>query len=192
MSVARLDEARDGDLVRRIGAGEEDAFRQLYRRYGAAAYGLALRIVKQEFLAEEIVQETFLALWRGAGAYDPSRGSVRTWLLSSVHHRSVDGVRREEAHLRRAERASRQTVPVADVAEEVAEDLDLAGERAEVRTALGSLPSEQREVVELMYYGAMTQSQIADRLGLPLGTVKSRCLLAMRRLRAAIVRKDEP
>ena len=186
VSVASLDEARDADLLRRIGDGDEEAFRALYRRYGGAAFGLAVRIVKQDFLAEEIVQETFLALWRGAGAYDPTRGSVRTWLLSSIHHRAVDGVRREEAHQRRAERVTRETLPGPDVADEVAESLDLGQDRKEVRRALRTLPAQQREVLQLMYYGALTQTQVAERLGLPLGTVKSRCLLAMRKLRTAL------
>ncbi len=192
LSVASLSEARDGDLLRRIAAGDEDAFRGLYRRYAAASFGLAVRIVKQEFLAEEIVQETFLALWRGAGAYDPSRGTVRTWLLSSIHHRAVDGVRREEAHTRRAQRVQHETIPAADIADDVARTMDLAGDRAQVREALEDLPAEQAEVVTLMYFGGLSQAQIAERLALPLGTVKSRCLLAMRRLRAALVGRDAP
>jgi RNA polymerase sigma-70 factor (ECF subfamily) len=190
LSVASLSEARDGDLLRRIAAGDEDAFRGLYRRYAAASFGLAVRIVKQEFLAEEIVQETFLALWRGAGAYDPSRGTVRTWLLSSIHHRAVDGVRREEAHARRALRVQRETIPGPDIADDVARGVDLDGDRAQVRRALDALPPEQAEVVTLMYFGGLTQAQIAQRLSLPLGTVKSRCLLAMRRLRTALIEGD--
>jgi RNA polymerase sigma factor (sigma-70 family) len=187
VSVARLADARDGDLLRGIAAGDEAAFRGLYRRYAASSYGLAVRIVKQEFLAEEIVQETFLALWRGAGAYDPSRGSVRTWLLSSIHHRAVDAVRREEAHTRRALRVQRESIPAPDIADDVAYGVDLAGERAQVRDALDALPAEQAEVVTLMYFGGLSQAQVAERLALPLGTVKSRCLLAMRRLRTALV-----
>lgn len=190
VSVHSLDEARDADLLRRIARGDEESFRALYRRYGAAAYGLARRVVRQEFLAEEIVQETFLALWRGAGAYDASRGSVRTWLLSSIHHRAVDSVRREEAHTRRAQRAHRDAVPEADVAEAVAEALDLEDDSARLGGALGGLPPEQRHVVDLMYYGGLTQAQVAERLALPLGTVKSRCLLAMRRLRSALTREE--
>lgn len=190
VSVHSLDEARDADLLRRIARGDEESFRALYRRYGAAAYGLARRVVRQEFLAEEIVQETFLALWRGAGAYDASRGSVRTWLLSSIHHRAVDSVRREEAHTRRAQRAHRDAVPEADVAEVVADALDLEDDSARLGGALGGLPPEQRHVVDLMYYGGLTQAQVAERLALPLGTVKSRCLLAMRRLRSALTREE--
>jgi RNA polymerase sigma-70 factor (ECF subfamily) len=190
VSVHSLDEARDADLLRRIAGGDEESFRALYRRYGGAAYSLARRVVRQEFLAEEIVQETFLALWRGAGAYDATRGSVRTWLLSSIHHRAVDSVRREEAHTRRAQRAHRDAVPEADVAEDVADALDRDDDRARLGDALVTLPREQRQVVDLMYYGALTQAQIAERLSLPLGTVKSRCLLAMRRLRSALAREE--
>jgi RNA polymerase sigma factor (sigma-70 family) len=191
VAVRSLEGARDRDLLRRIASGDEGAFRLLYRRYAPAAFGLALRIVKQRFLAEEIVQEAFLSLWRGAGAYDEGRGSVRTWFLASVHHRAVDGVRREVAHQRRAERSGQGVVPPADLADRVAEETDLRAERAEVRQALADLPSEQREVVSLMYFGGMTQSQVAGRLELPLGTVKSRCLLAMRRLRAALAGDED-
>ncbi len=143
--------------------------------------------MRQEFLSEEIVQETFTSLWRGAAAYDPGRGSVRTWLLSSVHHRAVDGVRREEAQQRRAMQVAPDPDRAADFTDVVAEALDLADDRRRVREALAGLPNEQGEVVHLMYFGGLTQTQVAGRLGLPLGTVKSRCLLAMRRLRRALV-----
>ncbi len=147
--------------------------------------------MKQGFLAEEVVQETFLSLWRGAGAYDEARGSLRTWLLSSIHHRAVDGVRRERAHQGRAARATSQITLVPDPADVVAEAVDLQGERASVRAALAELSPEQRQVVTLMYYDGLTQTQVSERLSMPLGTVKSRCLLAMRRLRAALTPRRE-
>jgi RNA polymerase sigma factor (sigma-70 family) len=187
--VADLDDARDRDLVRRLADGDEDAFRGLFRRYAPNAQALALRVVRQPFLAEEIVQDAFLALWRNPGGFDPARGSFRAWLLSLVHHRAVDLVRREESQRRRAEAAGAEPDPAGgpDPAEEVAEDLDRQQDSARVRSALDVLPPEQRAVIELMYFGGLSQSMIADRLSLPLGTVKSRTLLGMRRLRTVMV-----
>ncbi len=186
-AVPNLEDARDRDLVRRVAAGEEDAFRQLFQRYAAAAKALAMRIVRQAFLAEEIVQEAFLALWRHPTSYREDRGSFRAWLMSAVHHRAVDMVRREEAQRRRAEDMRPDATggdTVADPAEGVAERAALAEARQRVRHALAALPPEQREVLELMYYAGRTQRTIARDLDLPLGTVKSRTLLGMRRLRA--------
>jgi RNA polymerase sigma factor (sigma-70 family) len=180
-----LPDARDRDLLSRIGRGDEEAFRGLFRRYAPTAMALAERILRRLHLAEETVQEAFLALWRNPEGYDPERGSVRAWLLSTVHHRAVDLVRREEAQRRRAV----DSVPdreEPDHAVEVVEEIGAQEERVSVREALGQLPPDQREVIELMYYGGRSQSQIAQELDLPLGTVKSRTLLGMRRLRAAL------
>jgi RNA polymerase sigma-70 factor (ECF subfamily) len=183
-----LTEARDRDLVRRIERGDEEAFRGLFRRYAPTALALARRVARQQYLAEEIVQEAFLALWRNPGGYDQVRGSVRSWLMGMVHHRAVDAVRREESQRRRAEEAqSRDVVVVEDPADAVVEEVGLPQEREAVRGALDELPAEQRQVIELMYFGGLTQSAISERLGLPLGTVKSRTLLGMRRMRAALV-----
>lgn len=177
--------ARDEDLLRRLVAGDDQAFRELFSRYAAAAHALAFRLVRQAQVAEEIVQEAFLAVWRNPDRYDGARGSVRSWLMGTVHHRAVDAVRREQAQRRRAEQASGMEP---DVDEDPVDDLlaaiDLPRERKLVRAALGALPDEQREVIERMYFEGLSQSQIAERTGLPLGTVKSRTLLAMRRLRA--------
>jgi RNA polymerase sigma-70 factor (ECF subfamily) len=183
-----LTEARDRDLVRRIERGEEEAFRGLFRRYAPSALALARRVARQPFLAEEIVQEAFLAVWRNPGGYDQARGSVKSWLMGMVHHRAVDAVRREESQRRRTEEAqANEVVVVEDPAEAVVDALGVPEERKAVRTALGQLPPEQRHVIELMYFEGLSQSGIADRLGLPLGTVKSRTLLGMRRMRAALV-----
>jgi RNA polymerase sigma-70 factor (ECF subfamily) len=180
-------EARDRDLVLRIGAGDQEAFRGLFGRYAPSAKALALRVVRQSNLAEEIVQEAFMALWKNPDGYDQQRGSVKSWLMGTVHHRAVDLVRREEAHRRRAERSipeAMETEP--DPAEQVVEEVGAPEEREAVRAALGALPAEQRQVIELMYFGGRSQSQIAAELGLPLGTVKSRTLLGMRRMRGAL------
>jgi RNA polymerase sigma-70 factor (ECF subfamily) len=183
-----LTETRDRDLVRRIERGDEEAFRGLFRRYAPTALALARRVARQPYLAEEIVQEAFLALWRNPGGYDQVRGSVRSWLMGMVHHRAVDAVRREEAQRRRTEDAqARDVVVVEDPAEAVVEEMGVPQEREAVRAALGELPAEQRQVLELMYFAGLTQSAISERLDLPLGTVKSRTLLGMRRMRAALV-----
>ena len=185
MQPADLADARDVELIRRVGERDEEAFRGLFRKYAPTSLALARRIVRQAFLAEEIVQEVFLAVWRNPDAYDQTRGSVKAWLMGMSHHRAVDAVRREEASRRRAE----ETLPEApdpDPAEAVVEELGLPQERAAVRDALDQLPREQRQVIELMYYDGLSQSMISERLSLPLGTVKSRTLLGMRRLRAAL------
>jgi RNA polymerase sigma-70 factor (ECF subfamily) len=149
------------------------------------AHALAFRLVRQVQVAEEIVQEAFLAVWRNPDRYDRSRGSVRSWLMGTVHHRAVDAVRREQAQRRRADQASALGPGVEeDPVDDVLAAIDLPRERRLVRKALGQLPDEQREVIHRMYFDGLSQSQIAERTGLPLGTVKSRTLLAMRRLRA--------
>jgi RNA polymerase sigma-70 factor (ECF subfamily) len=182
-----LSEARDRDLVLRVRGGDEDAFRGLFDRYAPTAKALALRVVRRSHLAEEIVQEAFLAVWRNPEGYDEARGSVRAWLMGMVHHRAVDLVRREEAHRRRAEAAGVELRDEQeDHADEVVEALGVPEERRIVRAALAELPDEQRNVLELMYFEGLSQSQIAERTGQPLGTVKSRALLGMRRMRSAL------
>jgi RNA polymerase sigma-70 factor (ECF subfamily) len=149
---------------------------------------LARRVVGQQFLAEEIVQEAFLALWRNPDGYDEERWSVKAWLMGMVHHRAVDLVRREESHRRRAEETPPDGTVVVpeDPAQQVVEEVGLPEERKAVRAALEDLPPEQREIIELMYFDGLSQTRIAERLSLPLGTVKSRTLLGMRKLRVAL------
>lgn len=175
----------DEALLQRVGAGDDGAFRELFSRYAAVSHALALRLVRQAQVAEEIVQEAFLAVWRTPDRYDPARGSVRSWLMGTVHHRAVDAVRREQAQRRRADQAAALAPRVAeDPTDDVVSSLDLPRERRLVQKALADLPDEQRDVIQRMYFDGMSQSQIAERTGLPLGTVKSRTLLAMRRLRS--------
>ena len=186
--AADLEEARDRDLLRRIGNADEEAFRELFRRYSPNALALARRVVRQPFIAEEIVQEAFLAAWRNAEGYREGRGSVRSWLMTMVHHRAVDAVRREESQRRRAEDAqASDALAVEDPADAVVAQLGLPEERRAVRAALADLPAEQRQVIELMYFDGLSQSKVSERLRLPLGTVKSRTLLGMRRLRSALI-----
>jgi RNA polymerase sigma-70 factor (ECF subfamily) len=185
--AVELSGARDRELVHRIGRGDDEAFRDLFGRYAPSALALARRIVRQPFLAEEIVQEAYLAVWRNPSAYDQRRGSVRAWLMGMVHHRAVDAVRREETQRRRVEDArASDPIVVDDPADEVAREVDVPHERRAIRAALDELPAEQRQVIELMYFDGLSQSTISERLGLPLGTVKSRTLLGMRRLRASM------
>ncbi|MBA3691025.1 MAG: sigma-70 family RNA polymerase sigma factor [Actinobacteria bacterium] len=187
MASLDVSEARDRELMLRIVRGDQEAFRGLFGRYGPSAKALALHVVRQTNLAEEIVQEAFTALWKNPDGYDQQRGSVKSWLMGMVHHRAVDLVRREEAHRRRAERSIPSALDAEpDPADQVVRDLDAPDERRAVRSALGGLPPEQRQVIELMYFGGRSQSQIATDLDLPLGTVKSRTLLGMRRMRDAL------
>jgi len=184
IDMGDLSEAGDRDLMARLHRGDEEAFRGLFHRYAPTAKALAQRVVRQSHLAEEIVQEAFMAVWRDPGAYDGERGSVRSWLMGMVHHRAVDLVRREEAHRRRAEAAIPQAIDEqADHADDVVQQLGLPEERRIVRAALADLPEEQRDVLESMYFDGLSQSQIAEKTGIPLGTVKSRTMLGMRRMR---------
>lgn len=187
MSEAEFADAQDRRLVADVARGDEDAFRRLFARYAPAAKSLALRVVRQEHMAEEIVQEAFLALWRDPVGFDPGRGSVRAWLMGMVHHRAVDAVRREESQRRRADQlGAGMRDEVEDHAEDVVADLARPQEQRLVRAALAAIPDEQRRVLEMMYFDGLSQSEIAEANGLPLGTVKSRTLLGMRRMRAAL------
>jgi RNA polymerase sigma factor (sigma-70 family) len=187
----REDDANDLELHRRLRGGDRAAFEELYRRYGPSAYGLALRITAQDALAQEVVQDAFLALWRAPEAFDPARGIFRSFFLSLVHHRAVDAVRREERLRSRGERAANlEPVRGEDVAEDVVEGAYLGVRRKEVREALTILPPEQRQVIELAYFGGYTQTRIAETLGIPVGTVKTRTLAALRKLRRALYRED--
>jgi RNA polymerase sigma-70 factor (ECF subfamily) len=187
MDAIDLSEARDRELMARLQHGDEDAFRGLFDRYAPTAKALAVRVVRQAHLAEEIVQEAFMAVWKNPGGYDEDRGSVKSWLMGTVHHRAVDLVRREEAHRRRAEDSILEAFQEqTDHADDVVEALGLPEERRIVRAALADLPEEQRHVLESMYFDGRSQTQIAEATGLPLGTVKSRALLGMRRMRATL------
>jgi RNA polymerase sigma-70 factor (ECF subfamily) len=187
-----MDEEKRDDvqLHRALTEGDRAAFDELYRRYSPAAYGLAYRLTGQPGLAQDVVHDSFLALWRAPEAYDAARGPFRTFFLSLVHHRAVDTIRREERMRRRNERASNLEPAVGeDVAENVVDRAHLAVRRREVREALETLPPDQREVLEMAYFDGLTQATIGERLGIPLGTVKTRTFAAMRKLRAALSRE---
>jgi RNA polymerase sigma factor (sigma-70 family) len=168
----------DEALVALVARSDDDALAALYDRYGRLAYGLALRILRDASLAQDAVQEAFLHAWRQAGSFDPARAKPSTWLLTLVHRRSVDLVRREQR---------RRVEPLEDVPHEAGEATEeeaaLRERRQIVQHALRRLPSDQREALELAYYGGFTQSQLAERLGVPLGTIKSRMFGGLSRLR---------
>ncbi|WP_238598372.1 RNA polymerase sigma factor [Saccharothrix sp. ALI-22-I] len=177
----------DVELVRRVTTGDRAAFGALYDRYARPAYSLARRICVDPDLAEDVVQEAFLALWRNPAGYDRSRGGFGTWLMTVVHHRAVDAVRRENTQRRRnvplTAEVSERDVPPAEGADHAA----LTGVvGAEVREALDRLPADQRQVIALAYLGGYTQIEVAALTGIPLGTVKSRTFAAIRRLRTAL------
>jgi RNA polymerase sigma factor, sigma-70 family len=143
------------------------------------AYGLALRILRDDKLAEDAVQEGFLTAWRNADRFMPERGKASTWLLTLVHRRAVDLVRREDR--RRAEPLSETVEPEASGSAE--DDAWLRFERERVQSALKQLPDQQREALELAYYGGFSQTELAERLGQPVGTIKSRMFTGLARLR---------
>ena len=165
-------------LVADTARGDGGAFAELYDRYRRAAYGLAVRVVKDGALAEDAVQEGFLAVWKSARTFDPSRAQPSTWILTLVHRRCVDLVRRQQR--RRAEPLEGIPEPAEDSTELRAE---VAFERERLAMALAQLSDGQRELLELAYFGGLTQSQLAERLGLPLGTIKSRMFTGLGRLR---------
>jgi RNA polymerase sigma-70 factor, ECF subfamily len=170
----------DEALVALAARSEQSALAELYDRFGRPAYGLALRILRDESLAEDAVQDAFLAVWRTAPRFLPERGKASTWILTLVHRRAVDLVRREQR--RRTDALDPETEPV-DRSAPVDEEAWLRLQRERVQGALRQLPDQQREAIELAYYGGFTQSELAERLGQPLGTIKSRMFLGLGRLR---------
>jgi RNA polymerase sigma factor (sigma-70 family) len=179
--MRRRDHAHLSDeaLVALVARQDEPALAELYDRVGGIAYGLAFRVLRDESLAEDAVQDAFLQLWRTAAAtFVPERAKASTWLLTLVHRRAVDVVRREQR--RRTEPLESAPEPTEGSAESSAW---LHLERERVQVALRQLPDQQREAIELAYYGGFTQSELAERLGQPLGTIKSRMFSGLARLR---------
>jgi RNA polymerase sigma-70 factor (ECF subfamily) len=179
--ATEVDDA-DQAVLERLATGDLDALDALYDRYKTMAYSIAYRITADATLAEDVVQDAFLGAWRNAARYAEGRGSVKTWLLSIVHHRAIDAIRRRRPTTELSERddAPPTALRLPDVWAEVSANLDAEA----VRAALGVLSDVQREAIELAYFGGLTQVEIAERTNTPLGTVKSRMrlgLLAMRR-----------
>jgi RNA polymerase sigma-70 factor (ECF subfamily) len=169
----------DEAIVALVARSDDQALAELYDRFGRVAYGLALRVLRDQTLAEDAVQDAFLTAWRTADAFVPERAKASAWLLTLVHRRAVDVVRREER--RRAEPIEAAGDPAG--AEEVDEAVWLRYQRERVQEALRRLPDPQREALELAYYGGFTQSELAERLGQPLGTIKSRMFTGLGQLR---------
>lgn len=176
----------DEEVMHLVQRGDPRAFELLYDRHGGAAYSLAYRIVGKQAAAEDVVQEALLSIWRSRRRYDPTRGSVRTWILGIVHNRAIDGLRRSSVHDRR-----RESLDVVEERFEARDRTDVEVARREearsVRGALDTLPTEQRQTIELAYFGGFTQSQIAELMDEPVGTVKGRMRLGLDKMRRELV-----
>jgi RNA polymerase sigma-70 factor (ECF subfamily) len=175
----------DEDLMQLVRDGEARAFEVIFDRHAQRAFSLAYRMCGRRALAEDVVQEAFLSLWRSGARYDPARGSVRSWVLSVVHNRAIDAFRREAVKESRDVRDDRllERMPSLQLTHIEVERRDDA---QQVRGALGELPAEQRQVIELAYFGGFTHSQIAETLGLPAGTVKGRMRLGLTKMRLVL------
>jgi RNA polymerase sigma-70 factor (ECF subfamily) len=182
----RISALADEDLMALAQDGEARAYEVIFDRHAGAAFSLAYRMCGRRALAEEVVQDAFLSLWRSGSRYDPSRGSVRSWVLTVAHNRAVDTFRRE---IVRGEDRSEYDDSIAEQLP-ARDDTDAEVERREeatrVRRALRDLPSDQRRVIELAYFGGYTHSEIAGIEGLPPGTVKGRMRLGLTKLRLAL------
>jgi RNA polymerase sigma-70 factor (ECF subfamily) len=175
----------DEELIRLAGQGHADAFELVYERHSSAAFSLAYRICGSRSAAEDATQEAFLSIWRGGGRYQRERGSVRTWILGIVHHRSIDNLRRNLVHDRR--RASDEGMEERFEARELTDVEAARRQEAEtVRGAISELPPEQSRVIELAYFGGFTHTEIAEILEAPIGTVKGRMRLGLEKMRARL------
>jgi len=172
----------DEAAMQLVADGNPRAFELIYDRHGGAAFSLSYRMVGNRVTAEDITQEAFLSIWRSRMRYDTSRGSVRTWVLGIVHNRAIDALRRGGVHERR-----REALEGVEQLQEAPERTDVEVARREearsVRSALDTLPEEQRRAIELAYFGGFSHSQIADMLGEPIGTVKGRMRLGLDKMR---------
>ena len=180
--MADIRNLADEEAMQLVQDGNPRAFELIYDRHGGAAFSLAYRMVGNRVTAEDITQEAFLSIWRSRLRYDQTRGSVRTWVLGIVHNRAIDALRRSVVHDRR-----RETMEGIEERHEARERTDVEAARREearsIRTALDTLPDEQRRTIELAYFGGFSHSQIADLLNEPIGTVKGRMRLGLEKMR---------
>jgi RNA polymerase sigma-70 factor (ECF subfamily) len=175
-------ERTDDALIAALAAQDLGGLAALYDRYGRLAYALAYRILGEPEAAEDAVHDAYLLAWRGAGSYRHDRGSVRGWLLSIVHHRSVDILRRKTAFRQAPLEAAERHAADSDTAEEAARNVEQQG----VRRVLETLPEAQRRTIELAYFGGYTQVELAALMGVPLGTVKGRMRIGLQKMRRAL------
>jgi len=178
----------DEELMERLGYRDLGAFRALYDRYGNLVYSAALRVVRDAQIAEDMVQEIFLRIWRRPDSYVAQRGRFVTWLTSVTRNRAVDEIRsrgRRYRHETASPEEQERELPAPD-RNDPALRAELSDQRRLILAALGQIPAEQRQIIELAYFGGLTQQEIAERLSQPLGTVKTRIRLGMQKLRAAL------
>jgi len=186
VDIEVLHRLADEDLMPLVERKDAAAFELVYDRHGGAAYSLAYRIVGDRNTAEDVTQEAFLSLWRSGARYDRARGSVRTWLLGVVRNRAIDSLRREATRAPTVE-LELERLPDKGPYTELTDAEALRQEAArEVRGVLRMLPADQLKVIELAYFGGLSHSEIAEALGMPLGTVKGRMRLAMEKIRTAL------
>lgn len=182
----------DRQLLQRIVAQDRDALDILYGRYSTPVYSLALHMLKQPPLAEEVTQDVFLNIWLKAASFNSDRGQPRSWIMSVAHHRVIDVVRSRRRTTTMTDPDGYETlerIPAggASVESQVQQNLD----RERIMRALATLPESQKEVILLAYYEGFSQSEMSERLGLPLGTIKTRVRLAMQKLRAVLQEDDD-
>jgi RNA polymerase sigma-70 factor, ECF subfamily len=186
-SVAEYQELEDRQLIQRIALGEKEALEELYSRYSTSVYSLARFMLRQEALAEEASQDIFLNIWLKASSYKPERGEPRAWIMSVAHHKVVDIIRSRRRNINMTDPKDYETLDLLPSGQmSTADEAELNLERERIRRALTILPEAQREVIVLAYFHGLSQSEIAERLGQPLGTVKTRVRLAMQKLRAEL------
>jgi RNA polymerase sigma-70 factor, ECF subfamily len=175
----------DEELMQLVHDGEARAFEAIFDRHADVSFSLAYRMCGRRAMAEDVVQEAFMSLWRRGARYDPARGSVRSWVLSVIHNRAIDALRRETARTSRdvSDEGIAERMPAP---ERTDVDVERRDETAHVRSALCGLPADQRQVIELAYFGGFSHSQIAEMLKLPPGTVKGRMRLGLTKMRVAL------
>jgi RNA polymerase sigma-70 factor, ECF subfamily len=176
----------DEALVAQIARGDDAALGVLYDRFGRVVYSLALRILRDAQLAEEATQEAFVGVWRTAADFRPSRGSARAWLITIAHRRAVDRVRAEQRRVAGNEPLDRVAHEIREVVSSAEDEAWVVFERERLVRALAGIPDAERELIELAYFDGYTQSELAERLGIPLGTVKRRTFSGLRRLRTLL------
>lgn len=182
----RREDLQDVQLLGRVAGGDSGAFALLFDRHASTVLGLLVRMLRDRAEAEEVLQEAFFQAWRQAGSYRPERASARGWLLMLARSRAVDRIRSSKARSRREEEVGAGDYHRAGVAPEAQRRLEEREQSRQVHDALAGLPEEQRTCIELAFFGGLSHTQIAERVGRPLGTVKSRIALGMRKLRETL------